>query len=368
MIVTFDHYIFAMQQYGGISRYFARLSEGLTELGVNTNILAPYHQNRYLRGISHTSVFGKEIESHQSKISRLRFLANSFLSDRQCRKLNPDIIHETYYTDRPLAGRPKARIVTVHDMIHEKFRSSFKKNDPTSKNKFTAVSRADHVICISQNTKSDLCELFSVPEDKITVVHLGVDPETTTLIEQKPVAGGRPYLLFVGNRGGYKNFNTLLRAFASRKHISAEFDLIAFGGGPFNRTETALIRRLGLRSNCVQHVGGDDQQLQDLYRSAYALVFPSLYEGFGLPPLEAMVNGCPVISSDTSSMPEVIRDAAQYFSPSDTDSIADAIEAVTNDGSRRDELIRQGKKRLSAFSWEKCCAETLDVYNFALRE
>lgn len=367
MTIAFDHHIFTMQRYGGISRYFARLAEGLPELGVTTNILAPYHQNRYLREARHTSVFGKELKNHQSKISRLLFLTNSFLANRQCKKLKPDIIHETYYTANPLVGRPKARIVTVHDMIHERFKSLFRKNDYTSANKFLAVSRADHVICVSQNTKSDLCEIFSVPEDKITVVHLGFDPNMTKLMEQQPRVGRRPYLLFVGNRGGYKNFDTLLRAFASRRHIPAEFDLIAFGGGSFSKTEAALIRRLGLRSNCVRHVGGNDRRLQELYRSAYALVFPSLYEGFGLPPLEALANGCPVISSNTSSMPEIITDAAQYFSPSDTDSIADAIEAVTTDDRRRNELIERGTKRLKAFSWEKCCAETLDVYNCASR-
>tara|TARA_E500000305_G_scaffold36150_1_gene27501 strand:+ start:3902 stop:5065 length:1164 start_codon:yes stop_codon:yes gene_type:complete len=365
MKIAFDHHIFSMQRYGGISRYFVRLAEGLSELGASTNILAPYYQNRYMRDIIGTKVFGKELKQPLSRVSRLHFLANPFMANRLCKRIDPDIIHETYYAANPLRGNPRARIVTVHDMIHEKFRSSFSKNDSTTKRKLHAVTRADHAICISQNTKADLCEIFSIPEDKISVVHLGFDEPPWNETQSAAIAGERPYLLYVGNRGGYKNFTTLLRAIGSRKPIFTDFDLIAFGGGPFNRAEEALISSLGLRDNAVRQMEGDDQALQSLYGSAFALVFPSLYEGFGLPPLEAMANGCPVISSNTSSMPEVIRDAAEYFSPADADSIADAIEAVATSADRRGELIQLGRTRLGAFSWKKCSIETLDAYNRA---
>ena len=129
----------------------------------------------------------------------------------------------------------------------------------------------------------------------------------------------------------------------------------------FDKEEVKFIKSVGLKSNQVTHVSGDDNTLKNLYQSAEALVYPSLYEGFGMPPLEAMANGCPVVSSNTSSMPEVIGDAAEYFNPESVEELLSAIENVLS-SNRKEELVNLGFKRVKMFSWKKCAKETLSVY------
>jgi len=172
----------------------------------------------------------------------------------------------------------------------------------------------------------------------------------------------RPFLLYVGLRDGYKNFKRLLRAIASSPQIMKEFDLLAFGGGAFNTAEQDLIKGLGFGVGQVKQLSGGDTVLNSLYKNAAALVYPSTYEGFGLPPLEAMSHQCPVISSDTSSMPEIIAEAGQYFDPHSIESMTCAIEAVVLSTSRTQELIKLGSARQKLFTWERCAQETLSVY------
>jgi glycosyltransferase involved in cell wall biosynthesis len=166
----------------------------------------------------------------------------------------------------------------------------------------------------------------------------------------------------VGHRGGYKNFKGMLLAVASRKELRKDFDIIAFGGPAFNASEIDLIHKAGLRDGSVHQISGGDAILGQLYREASAFVYPSLYEGFGLPLLEAMAHGCPVVSSNTSSMPEVVGQAGEYFSPIDIGEQADAICNVVFDLSRREGLVHLGNEQLNNFSWRKCAEETLDLY------
>ena len=137
--------------------------------------------------------------------------------------------------------------------------------------------------------------------------------------------------------------------------------MIAFGGKPFNNDEIESFKRSGLRQNQVIHITGDDNTLSNLYQNAEAFIFPSLYEGFGMPPLEAMSNNCPVISSNTSSMPEVIGDAGEYFNPTSAEDLISAIKNVLF-SKRREELVSLGLQRVGIFSWEKCAKETISVY------
>ncbi|MEZ0316344.1 MAG: glycosyltransferase family 4 protein, partial [Methylophilaceae bacterium] len=138
--------------------------------------------------------------------------------------------------------------------------------------------------------------------------------------------------------------------------------LICFGGGRFESKELDLIKVLGLSENHVMQAGGSDAQLAEYYRKATAFVYPSLYEGFGIPPLEAMSLNCPVICSNTSSIPEVVGGAAEYFVPDDIASMRCAIESVLQSEQRRNELIRMGAEQCKDFSWPRCASETLAVY------
>jgi glycosyltransferase involved in cell wall biosynthesis len=278
------------------------------------------------------------------------------------KRFRPDIVHETYYSAWSSAPSKSKVVLTVYDMIHERFPENFSVLDPTRLEKALAVSRADHVICISEQTRRDLIEFLGVPAAKTSVVHLGFalpredDPNSPLDVSI------RPYLLHVGSRSGHKNFDLLLQAYGSSSKLKAEYDLICFGGGDFTSREGEAIMSRGLGGGGVRQVSGDDRMLAAYYRNARAFVYPSRYEGFGIPPLEAMSFGCPVVCSNVSSIPEVVGDAAEMFDPLDVNSIRTSIEKVVEDDGRRMELIGRGAKRLTAFSWKRCAEQTLEVY------
>lgn len=370
MKIVFDHRIFTQQSYGGISRYFTRLMEGLVTLGHQSDVIAPIHRNRYLKDLSPDMVHGIEFERFPPKTSRLMMFVNDQLSKSKMRRMCPDIIHETYYGAQMLCPSAKCRIITVYDMIHEKYPTNFSTKDPAIRYKRMAVNRADHIISISHSTKIDLCTLYDIPQHKVSVVHLGYDSfKHCGGVNLRPSTANqsRPFLLYVGSRGGYKNFNLLLNAVALRPALKDNFDVLAFGGGAFNSSEISLICSLGFAPQAVRQIGGSDDLLGSLYSDAAAFIYPSVYEGFGLPPLEAMAHNCPVVTSNSSSMPEVVGNAGEYFDPLDIEAQSDAIYKVVFNTQRRNQLIDLGRQRLQMFSWERCAQETQAVYLHALR-
>ena len=362
MKILFDHQIFTQQSYGGISRYFVRLAQGLLALGNQIDVVAPIHCNRYLKDLPKPHVHGIELDRFPPRTGHLSMMANHYLSKLISHSYSSEILHETYYSAKPVFPSAKGRVLTVYDMMHEKYAANFSPKDAGIKYKRMAVERADHVICISTSTKRDLCELFDIPDHQVSVVHLAYEKFETQPVDAARPNEVRPFLLFVGSRWGYKNFERLLRAVALSPALRVEFDVVAFGGGAFTPTEQALIEELSFGPNQVRQVGGNDAVLGRLYAQARAFVYPSVYEGFGLPPLEAMAQDCPVISSNSSSMPEVVGDAGAYFDPLDIEAQAQAISSVVFDDQRRKALIAAGRKRLSLFSWERCALETQAVY------
>ena len=366
MRIAFDYQVFGLQKYGGISRYFFEVARQLArEPDVQASVLAPLYINGYL-GAAQTPlrVVGRQVPNWP-RTGRLVGYANRLVFPPLVRRFNPDIVHETYYSrSRTAPSGPKV-VLTVLDMIHERFPGSFSSRDITFSAKAPAVARADHVICISHNTRKDLIELFGTDPAKISVVHLGFS--LTSAVADGPAPRSRPYLLYVGARGGYKNFAALLAAYASSTRLREAFDLVAFGGTPFSPGEIAEIGRLGLDTDRVVRIGGDDAMLAMYYRRAALFVYPSIYEGFGIPPLEAMSFDCPVVSHNASSIPEVVGDAAQLTDCGDPEALRASIEQVVDDSGRRAELVALGRQRLTHFSWERCAAETLAVYRGLVR-
>tara|TARA_Y100001970_G_scaffold188729_1_gene229548 strand:- start:32366 stop:33469 length:1104 start_codon:yes stop_codon:yes gene_type:complete len=363
MKIIFDHQKFTTQKYGGISRYFVNLALNLYKLNNEVKIIAPLFKNKYLLELPKNIVIGKHIKFEKNYLSRAIFNLNNQFSKVYSLKINPDIIHETYFSSFPIIRSKGKRVLTIYDMIHEKFPNSFNANDPTSKLKKDAIMRADHIISISDSTKNDLIDIYGVKSNKITTIHLSWSPSILNKsFPKKENLFKKPYLLYVGDRNGYKNFYSLLKAFSLSKRINDNFNLIAFGSKPFNNEEYQQMNDMNIDINKVVHLTGDDNLLSSLYQNAQAFIFPSQYEGFGIPPLEAMINSCPVISSNTSSMPEVIDNAAEYFDPKSLDNLIYAIENVVFSDSRKKELIKLGQERVSSFSWEKCAKETLRLY------
>jgi glycosyltransferase involved in cell wall biosynthesis len=247
-------------------------------------------------------------------------------------------------------------------MIHEKFPQDFPASDATRSHKASAVERADHIICISENTRKDLLDILNPHESKVSVVHLACDVLPTEDAAVPDLVSAGPFLLFVGNRNRYKNFSALLDVIASSLQLRAQIRIICFGGGPINGHERTSLLKHGLSEHSIVFTDGDDAQLATLYRRALALVCTSTYEGFGIPVLEAMSQGCPVICARTSSLPEVAGSAAEYFDPFDNDSLRQAIGKVVESNARRRELAQAGRVRSQQFSWQKCASETHRIY------
>ncbi|MCQ8105485.1 glycosyltransferase family 4 protein [Methylomonas sp. SURF-2] len=367
MKIVFDSQIFAMQEYGGISRYAYELAVELaTSTKEDVAVISPLYVNRYLAcAPSDLNVIGVPVPKLPKTVLLFRAI-NSILAWPVTRHIRPNIFHETYYSSISMAPKSAKVVMTVYDMIHEKFSGHFPKTDPTSRRKALAVKRADHVICISEQTRQDLIELLGVNPAKTSVVNLGFSLMSQSDSVPESVARANPFLLYVGERRGYKNFEGLLQAYAMSLTLKNDFDLICFGGGEFTHREKTLLQQFGLSNENVRQVSGDDALLAGYYRSASAFVYPSLYEGFGIPPLEAMSFNCPVICSGVSSIPEVVGNAGEMFDPCDLDSMRMAVERVVSDNVLQQTLIARGQERIKLFSWHSCAQETLAVYRSIL--
>jgi glycosyltransferase involved in cell wall biosynthesis len=297
-----------------------------------------------------------------TKLFRPVRAVSHFLAGRAINCFRPDILHETYYSENTHRPQNARHVLTVYDLIHERYSNMFENSHVTTKAKLVAVNRADHVICISESTRFDLINYCGVPKEKTSVVHLGVNNDFMKADKFTQKQHCRPFLLYVGARRGYKNFRRFIQAFARSIRLRQEYDIICFGGGAFHESENQTLLSIGLRPEQVIFMSGDDKILASLYQQASAFVYPSIYEGFGIPPLEAMASKCPVICSNTSSIPEVVGDAAEYFDPLKEDAILNAMELVLESPSRQKKLIAAGEARFKQFTWEKCAKETEEIY------
>nr|WP_315202184.1 glycosyltransferase family 1 protein [uncultured Albidiferax sp.] len=373
MRVNFDSQIFCSQAVGGISRYFASLAREMDALAdVRPYISAPYHCNEYLEALPKSQVHGERAPNTLGPT--LKFRVASLLKTALWQRCNPsDILHRTYFYPFCHLPGPAKNVLTVYDMIHEKYPQHYARHDPIARWKKRAVQVADTIICISENTRKDLLEHYDfVSPEKVSVTHLGFDA-LGDLLPDEPAPSFRihalgsdlPYLLFVGHRAGYKNFAGLLQAYSNSAWLHQNFALLCFGGGAFTPAEQALIANSQAPGR-VRQMGGSDAVLASCYRHAALFVYPSLYEGFGIPPLEAMSMDCPVACSNTSSIPEVVGDAAAYFDPSSVDSLRSTLENVLGASTFSADLVERGKVRLMRYSWRRCAEQTVDIYRTTL--
>lgn len=377
MKIVYDYQIFNFQKYGGISRYICEIATHMAKFSdFQVKILAGLHFNQYLKKCNTDLVLGwsrPEIPRTIKITSKL----NRELSQIWLKRNIPDIVHETYYYPNYLPRSPVPKscrtVITVHDMLHEKFTSllSPKQQDKSLlSSKAEAIRRADHIICVSNNTKKDLIEILDISTQKISVVYHGYSLQINNSLDFYPKNIQKiinyPYVLYVGGRRWYKNFDRLLQAYASRCSLNKNFNLVCFGAESFSQSELSTIRDLGLHEEKVIYVTGDDRMLAKLYSQASAFVYPSLYEGFGIPPLEAMSFGCPVVCSNVSSIPEVVGNAAEFFDPYEVDSIADSLEKVLFSSEKAKSLVELGRERVKHFSWKACAEQTSLVYSSLL--
>lgn len=366
MKILFDHQIFCIQQYGGISRYFYELAHQLLLItGHEVEIFSPLYINEYLSNSNKINLNGRKIPNYSWITNIIAEGLNSVISILKKRSQKDiEIFHETYFSLVSSCPASARRIITVYDMIHELFPENHSQWNRTLLAKKLSIHRADHIICISENTRNDLVRIFNIPKNKTSVVHLGGTLSKKHI--QKSISPDKPFLLYVGSRIKHKNFEQLLSAFAHSPFLHSHFSLLCFGGGKFSNFENELIKKLKITPTKVVQISGNDEMLAALYNSASAFIYPSLYEGFGIPPLEAMSFDCPVVCSNTSSLPEVVGDAAEYFDPADEDNIGAAIEKIVSSKVLAADLVIKGREQIKKFSWEKCAKETLEVYEKVL--
>jgi glycosyltransferase involved in cell wall biosynthesis len=287
-----------------------------------------------------------------------------------------DLFHAPHYVLPPLT--PCRAVVTIHDCIHLRFPQYLPHRFGYAYARASlwfATHRSARVLTVSEASKRDILHYFSVPPDKIDVIYNAIDERFGEEPEPDEVERVReryqlndPFVLYAGNIKPHKNLERLIEAFhLLRRHDADHVKLLIIGD---EISKYATLRRAVHRYKLHKHVRFfgfvPSTTLAILYRLAAVFVFPSLYEGFGLPPLEAMASGTPVITSNVSSLPEVAGDAALLVDPRDAEAIAGAIRMVLTDRTLREDLRRRGLERARAFSWEQSVARTRAIYSEVL--
>lgn len=377
MRVLCDYQILVRQSTGGVSRYHYELLKNINILknDVLMETLCLFSRNYYFR-----KYFGRDPYNYSNKkVRNIVLILNDLCTFFKVLFIGLfgkryDIVHVTWY--KPfyikilkrimLNNKPKV-VMTVHDLIHEMLseKDPIMKRGAYDREKMLKIS--DEVIAISNNTKKDLLYYYPwVDERKISVVYHGFPEET--LGESKPKNMPNDFVFFVGQRSSYKNFSTFIRAMGILHKKIKKLYIVCAGGGAFTEKEQKIIKEAGL-VGLVSQKFMTDEELVYCYRHARCFVFPSLYEGFGMPILEAFYYDCPVVLSNASCFPEIAGDAGIYFDGMNVDDIAEKIEMVykMNDVERTI-LIKKGHDRLHNFSWNKAAKETVAIYKKAIND
>lgn len=360
MKILYDGQIYADQPTGGISRYFTNTIDRLPA------DFYPTLTSTYRRDKS-TYPAHPNLKIHEFPDFRPYRIAHKlrgqYFQLANSRK-NFDIIHPTYYfllSQESFGTMRSPLIITVCDMIHEIFASTLDPQEIAIRAKKAAITAADRIFCISEHTRQDLIKFFPAAESKAVVTYLASE-FSRELADGVPLEIDRPYFLYVGGRTKqYKNFDTLLLAFAKVAGTNPDICLCVVGAA-FDDTERQQIAELQIADRVFNYTRVNDRRLAALYRDSVAFVYPSLYEGFGIPPLEAMACGTVVVAANSSSIPEVVGDAGILFDPRSVGDLADILIDLLDSPSQRDLLIAKGSDRHRLFSWEKTTAETVAVY------
>lgn len=349
---------------GGISNFFDHL---ISRISMKHKCLLTTSRPSDL---PHPSGSNLEIARHvlQFRPQRINQIFERKYFSLRARQFAPNLIHYTYYSNSPGWQLKLPLVYTAYDMIHEKWSVQL---DPVGKQKnqkLRCFERATAICCISESTRNDLLQLYPHLETKTSVIYLAGDLKSQPRDSQAAfLRDSKPsYLLYVGARASYKNFVRLLLAFA---RVASQYNWIKLKvvGAPLEGFEIDLINSLGLDGNILSCPDLADDDLYSSYSSALAFIYPSLYEGFGIPLLEAMALNCPVLAADVSSIPEVTGEAALLFNPRSIDSIYEAIVEIIRRPGLRDELVEKGRRRINYFSWEKTASQYLDLYDRVIR-
>jgi mannosyltransferase len=356
MKLYFDNIIFSLQSAGGISVvWYELIKRALEDTDLDIYFLEEANKNIFRQLLSISS--DKIIENPLAKmpVKFQRYLNPSI-------KKSVGIFHSSYYRT---ANSPNLlNVTTVHDFTYEYYRKGIAKTIH-SWQKGNAIKNASKVICVSRNTKSDLLKFYpDTPAEKIEVIYNGVDESYKMLsacsinqLEKMVSFNPKEYTVFVGDRkSNHKNFRI---AVESCKKTNTP--LVLIGGGTITEKEKELFEQI--KFNQYKHLSGiSNEQLNIIYNNALCLLYPSSYEGFGIPVIEAQKAGCPVISANNSSISEIAKDSAILIEGICSDDFANKIELLKEDSTFFDKLIKDGLINSSRFSWDLCYQQTKDLY------
>ncbi len=348
MQINYDNIIYSLQKAGGISIYWTELIKRIVK---KDNVSFYESQN--------SNIFRKEIVIVTKEESGINFNILRYLPF--IKKLpSKSIFHSSYY--RVALQKDVVNITTVHDFTYEYFRSGLAKYIHVWQKGF-AIKKSDGIICVSENTKKDLIKFYPmIDESKIKVIYNGVGDEFINLENPKEYLTDeferlkdKKYILYIGDRSSYKNFDIAVEVL---KKLN-DYSLVVVGGKDFSTTELENMVDIKDRVYHFRGIGGD--KLNTLYNNAFCLLYPSSYEGFGIPISEAMKAGCPVVSTNISSIPEVAGDSGLLVDEIKVDSFKNEIKKLENN-EFRSELINKGLEQSKKFSWDKCFDDTYSFY------
>ncbi len=361
MTIRYDYQIFCEQPYGGISRYYYELICRLQQKpGLHVQLDVFSSDNIFLEQLRGKNLL-KELH-FKGKKDLNRILSNVY--DSFASRMQPfDIFHPTYYNGSSLnRASQKPMVITIHDMIDERFHNGQKEYKAIIDLRARHIQKANKIIAVSENTRKDLIELCGVDPEKIKTIYHGNSFINNQERRTLPKLINDKYILYTGKRYAYKNFDQLLKSIAPILLGDPSINLVCAGGGTFKEAELNQIKELKITHQILYQPIHSNDQLAALYNHAEVMVYPSLYEGFGLPIIEAFACGCPVITAAGSSTWEIAGNAAVFINPKDIMDMTQKINQVLTDHLLQNQLVIQGYNRANIFSWDKTAYETLKLY------
>lgn len=354
MNLILDNIIFSLQDAGGISNYWYQILKRIKEEeGLDIYLFDDSEKS--------SNIFRKELNlSNFRHLGKSPGLVGRYTNPKLAQLSEKAIFHSSYY--RYSKNPQHINVSTVHDFTYEHYFSGIQLYAHTNQ-KRKALVNSDGIICVSENTKRDMLYFFpELADKKIIVIPHGVGNNFYQIdkkeLKNKVYFDGRPFILYVGDRKAlYKNFNLTVRA----SKLSG-LPLAIIGGSPLSEKEQTYIKAKLQTEDYIHFNGVSNEELNEFYNQALCLVYPSSYEGFGLPLLEAQSAGCPVIAMNTSSIPEVVEESGILLEEESPLLIAEHIKQLLVEEYRND-LVQKGLENVKRFTWNNTFQKTLDFYN-----
>jgi len=359
MKVLIDGGIFQMQSHGGVSRIYKEIFPKISDLDSNCELILTHKHSIDLFNFIFKKIFYLEPRNRLPYYNQIKSYLNALIRLYYLKNEKEIVYHATYYNIPDLwSGKI---IVSVFDLIHEKFPSYVNEMDYFSfiKIKEQAIKKADKIISISESTKKDLITYYGISKEKIEVIPLGVSDDFNLKLKYEGFLYNKlnfSYFLYVGRKSLYKNINILYLALQNCEFKNYKLVLVS---SPLEKREIEYLKKLGIYNQIIVFSNIHDKDLAYLYKNAKCFVYPSIYEGFGIPLLEAARMKVKIVCSNIPSSVEVIKDGAIYFDPNSVESLVDALlKSFESNNS----IIEKAYNYASLYSWEICAEKTLDLY------